>query len=106
MVINITIDEVKRILDNQDTIIIDVRSPGEFNGGTIRGAINMDLFDPEFMNKINELDKNKQYLMLCLSGNRSGSAAGAMAQMGFTNVANIIGGMMSWDGEIAYPKAA
>ncbi len=106
MVINITIEEVKSILDDSNTKIIDVRSPGEFSGGTIRGAINIDLFDPEFMNMINELDKNKHYLMLCLSGNRSGSAAGAMAQLGFSNVANIIGGMMSWDGEIAYPKAA
>ncbi len=107
MVINITVDEVKLIQDkNINTVIVDVRTTDEFENGTMHGAINIDIFDPEFMNKCQKLDTASTYLILCKSGNRSGQAAEYLEQMGFKNVCNIIGGMIAWDGKIAYPKAA
>ena len=107
MVINITADEVKLIQEeNKRTLIIDVRTPAEFLNGTINGAINMDLSDPQFLNKIKDLNPTGTYMLLCQSGNRSGIAAGYLDKMGFKNVCNIIGGMIAWDGKVAFPKAA
>lgn len=106
MVINITVDEVKCIVDAPNTTVIDVRTPEEFCGGTLESAVNINLFDADFADQIKRFDREGQYLMLCLSGTRSGAAAEIMEQLGFKNVANIIGGIMAWDGNIAYPKAA
>lgn len=107
MVINITDDEVRIIQEkDKDAVIIDVRMPVEFNNGTIAGAININLFNPEFHNEMKNLDPSLTYLMLCQSGNRAGTAAAHMVKMGFKNVCNIIGGILAWEGKVVNPKAA
>ncbi len=104
---DISISQLKEFIDNDpDAVVIDVRTPGEVSTGTIPGAVIINLFDPMFMENIKKLDKSKTYLFLCQSGNRSGSAAGCLVQLGFEKVYNIMGGIMAWDGETEYPKAA
>lgn len=76
-------------------VIIDVRSPGEFQSGKIAGALNIDL-SGNFQNQIKNLPKDKTYLLYCRSGARSSSAAGIMANLGFEKVKNLKGGLMSW----------
>ncbi len=95
----ISLRDFKEQLKQEDTVIIDVRSPQEVAGGMIPGAININLFDPRFMEHLGALDRNKTYFMVCVSGNRSGSAAGCMVHLGFEKVYNFTDGMMSWDGE-------
>ncbi|MFY0686999.1 MAG: rhodanese-like domain-containing protein [Cyclobacteriaceae bacterium] len=97
---NITGQELRDIAaKDQNAVIIDVRTAEEIQSGIIKGAMHIDVMGPEFAQKINELSKDKTYLMVCRSGNRSGSACGFMMQNGFTNVYNLSGGMMAWDGE-------
>ncbi|GMQ23449.1 hypothetical protein Aoki45_01310 [Algoriphagus sp. oki45] len=79
-----------------DTIILDVRTAGEFAGGKIRGARNLDIMSRDFVNQIKNLPKDKTYLVYCRSGNRSGQACGIMADMGFKNLKNLAGGIMRW----------
>ncbi len=88
-------------LKNENAVLIDVRTIEEFNEGAIEGALNIDVFSPNFQAEIEKLDKNKNYFVVCRSGGRSMSAAGAMESMGFANVTNMAGGMMSWMGEMA-----
>lgn len=83
--------------ENKDVNIIDVREPGEVAGGKIPGAINIPLGLLEF--RMNELDKNKEYYIVCLSGGRSAGATRFLDYQGF-NVTNMNGGMMAWIGEI------
>ena len=52
-----------------------------------------------FIEKLNNLDKSKNYYVYCRSGNRSGQAAQLMGQLGFDEVYNLLGGMNEWDGE-------
>lgn len=100
MVKNITPVELETIIkENENAVLIDVRSPEECAEGMIEGAKNMNLFDSDFLERIGKLDKSKDYFMICRSGGRSGSAAGAMDQMGFESVTNMVGGMMSWGGQ-------
>ncbi len=73
---------------SEGTIIIDVRTPAEFQSGHLEGALNIDVQSPTFMAQISELDPSADYFIYCRSGNRSGQAISQMANMGFTSMIN------------------
>jgi phage shock protein E len=77
-------------------ITLDVRTPGEFMGGFIQGAQNIDFQSGNFENEIAALDKNATYAVYCRSGNRSGQAVKVMHDAGFHNVYNLNGGVIDW----------
>lgn len=77
-------------------ITLDVRTPGEFMGGYIDGAKNIDFQSGNFENEIAALDKNATYAVYCRSGNRSGQAVKVMHDAGFHNVYNLNGGVIDW----------
>ena len=68
-------------------LIIDVRSPLEFEKGSAKGSINIPL--NELNAKSTSLDKDRVILLCCASGARSGMAKSILIQKGFTNVINI-----------------
>ncbi|MEW4282328.1 rhodanese-like domain-containing protein [Priestia koreensis] len=76
--------------------IIDVRETDEVAEGKIPGAVNIPLGLIEF--RMNELDKNKPYIMVCRSGGRSGRASQFLESHGY-DVTNMDGGMLSWEGK-------
>jgi rhodanese-related sulfurtransferase len=70
----------------QGAFLVDVREPGEFAGGSAKGAVNIPLG-----NVAAELDKFKgkeNIIVFCRSGNRSGQAKSILEQNGFKNVIN------------------
>jgi rhodanese-related sulfurtransferase len=70
--------------------ILDVRKPGEFEIGHIKGAVNIHL---QILDKeLNQLDKNKNYLIHCAGGYRSMIACSIMKKHGFRNTINIYRG--------------
>ncbi|UOQ48213.1 rhodanese-like domain-containing protein [Gracilibacillus caseinilyticus] len=77
--------------------LIDVREAREIAQGTIPGAINIPLGLLEF--RMHELDKTKEYIMVCRSGGRSAQALKFLESHGF-NVINMTGGMLAWEGPI------
>ncbi len=77
--------------------IIDVREVDEVAAGKIREAIHIPLGLIEF--RLHELDKSKEYIMVCRSGARSGRATEFLQSQGF-NVKNMVGGMLSWEGNV------
>lgn len=83
--------------EKKDLNIIDVREVAEVAGGKIPGAVNIPLGLLEF--RMNELDKGKEYYIVCLSGGRSSQVTRFLEYQGF-NVTNMTGGMMAWMGEI------
>lgn len=89
--------EIKK---NPNAIIIDVRTPGEFQSGHIPNAINIDISSAEFPEKINALDRSKDYYVYCRSGGRSTTACQYMTSLGFKSVNNLYGGVLSYDGEL------
>lgn len=88
---NLTVEEVIILLDaNPDIIVIDVRTPDEIaQTGAIENSINIDFKASDFKEKISVLDKDKEYILFCKSGNRSGQASKIMAEMGFSNINNL-----------------
>ena len=81
---------------NQSFVIIDVRTPEEFEDGHIENAVNIDFRSVTFQDEINELDVNKTYLVYCAVGVRSRLATGIMGELGFQNVYDLKGGFKEW----------
>lgn len=67
-------------------VIIDVRTPGEFAGGHVKGSINIPL--DQISTKADTLKKQKSIIVCCRSGNRSGQAKRILNAKGLTNVEN------------------
>jgi len=83
--------------DNPDFVILDVRTPAEFEENKIAStAINIDVEDPLFTTNIQQLDQDKEYLVYCRTGRRSVIAAELMVEAGFTKVNNMEGGTVQW----------
>lgn len=94
---NMTAKEVENVLNEGKSLnIIDVREVEEVAGGKIPGAVNIPLGLLEF--RMHELDKSKEYVMVCRSGGRSASASLFLESYGY-KVINMLGGMMSWEGK-------
>lgn len=70
-------------------LVIDVRSPGEFNSGHLKTAINIPLDDIETALPKRVKDKNQALLLHCASGMRSGMAKSKLKGMGYTNAFNL-----------------
>jgi len=102
---NLTEKEWQEAINGVDNaIIIDVRTPGEWQEGAIPNSMFMNIMEQQsFVNKIEALDKSKDYFVYCRSGARSGQACNYMSQLGFANVYNLDGGIMAYSGEIETP---
>jgi len=79
-----------------DFVILDIRTPDEFNSGRIAGSVNLDFYESDFASELDKLDKDMTYFVYCNSGNRSGSAMGTMRDLGFTDVYDLDGGIQAW----------
>ncbi|MCM3162052.1 rhodanese-like domain-containing protein [Metabacillus litoralis] len=92
-----TAQEVENMLTQGKNVnIVDVREVEEVQAGKIPGAVHIPLGLLEF--RMNELDKSKEYILVCRSGGRSGRAYQLLENQGF-NVINMTGGMLDWEGE-------
>ncbi|MBB6459640.1 rhodanese-like domain-containing protein [Flammeovirga kamogawensis] len=93
----VTITEFEEIRAAQpEAIIIDVRTPAEYNSGTIEGANNINVLDDSFVPKVSTLDKNQTVMVFCKSGGRSAKAKAQLQELGFTNVVDLEGGIKGW----------
>ena len=78
------------------TVILDVRTPEEVAEGHLAGAKNIDVQNELFQQNIEQLDKNKTYLLYCRSGKRTAVAGAKMKAAGFKKVYMLDGGITSW----------
>jgi rhodanese-related sulfurtransferase len=74
------------------SIIIDVRTPEEFNSGHLQGALNIPVESPDFANQVSALDPTATYAIYCRSGRRSAVATAEMGSMGFLHLYDLEGG--------------
>jgi rhodanese-related sulfurtransferase len=104
--LNLTQDDwVKKLEEDNNSVVLDVRTQEELNEGFIPNAIHIDIYKGQgFIYEVEELDKTKNYYVYCRSGARSGQACAIMSQLGFKNAYNLVGGFNEWKGEIAYPE--
>lgn len=87
----------QRIVAGEKLNIVDVREDEEVATGKIPGAKHIPL--GQIAERLEELDKNDHYYMVCRSGGRSGNACQFLTQNGY-KVTNMVGGMLDWEGEV------
>jgi phage shock protein E len=80
-----------------DIQLIDIRTPKEYTGGYIKGAININFFDRNFNDQMAKLNKDKELYIYCRSGNRTGKAAKRLKDQGFTKIYDLQGGILNWN---------
>ncbi len=80
-----------------DALLIDVRTPQEFQAGHLDGAVNYDYHNDKFNEQIMSLDKMKPTFIYCQSGGRSGKTLTRMKTMGFQKVYELKTGYGGWD---------
>ncbi|WP_295157313.1 rhodanese-like domain-containing protein [uncultured Brachyspira sp.] len=71
---------------SQNLVLLDVRTAEEYMSGSVPNSINIDVMSTDFKSKIDLLDKNKEYIIYCRSGNRAAVASSIMATNGFLNI--------------------
>lgn len=86
----------EKIKEQNNSMVLDVRTPEEYADGYIANAMNIDYRNASFEQEISKLDKDKIYYVYCLSGKRSASAKDIMLKNGFKNVVNLEGGILAW----------
>lgn len=93
----IGVNEAVMLLNNDNTVVLDVREDKEIQSGKINKARHITL--GQLPSKIAELGSNKQnpVLVYCRSGSRSGHACQLLTKAGYENVSNLAGGILAWE---------
>ena len=76
--------------------ILDVRTPGEVAQGKIEGAVVIDFYQSDFMDRVSNISKDQEIYIYCAVGARSEEAARMLVQQGYTKVYHLQGGIQAW----------
>ncbi|HEX3043912.1 MAG TPA: rhodanese-like domain-containing protein [Bacillota bacterium] len=97
---NITALEAKTRLEREDVVLLDVRTPEEYQQKHLQNSILIPLnqLENEIITRIPQ--KNTPIMVYCKAGSRSAKAAEALVKLGYDNVSNILGGIDGWPYEV------
>ena len=99
---NADVKAFAELTEDPAAVVLDVRTPEEFAEGHLEGAINIDQYEEDFMEKAKaRLLADKTIAIYCRSGRRSANACGRLAAEGYKCV-NLKGGILAWT-KIGYP---
>lgn len=87
--------EQAKVLVKQGALLLDVRTPGEFAGGHLEGALNIPVQDLEAKLSTLPAKKDQDVVVYCQSGRRSSAAAEMLKKAGYTRVSDL-GAMSNW----------
>lgn len=88
----------------EKAILVDVRTPEEYEFYHLPGAIHLDYLGPDFIDELEQMDADAHYFVYCRSGRRSVRACTLMRNGGFTHIYNLDGGLALWEQEgVALP---
>lgn len=93
---NVDAQTVNQLRDRADVLLIDVREPWEYNEAHIPGVTLIPM--GEIPNRLSEIPQDKTVIVSCRSGNRSNQVVEFLQGRGFTNVHNLSGGILAWQG--------
>lgn len=91
-------ERAAEVLDagSDDLVLLDIRTPDEFNQARLSDAVNIDYYAADFRENLSALDLEATYVVYCRTGNRSASAVQIMQELGFQRVYEIDGGIARW----------
>lgn len=88
------IEELKT--EKIDFLLLDIRTYPEYEQGHLSDSSLLDFYSSDFISALNDLARNKPYLIYCRSGNRTFQTLQIMRKLGFLNVADLKDGINSW----------
>jgi rhodanese-related sulfurtransferase len=89
--------------DNPKAQLVDVRTPAEYQKGTIEGSRHINFYGEDFTAQLEaQLDKNRPVYLFDRSGIRSGKAAVIMEELDFKKIYDLDGGFLAWNGVRGY----
>ncbi|MDY0780841.1 rhodanese-like domain-containing protein [Tenacibaculum sp. IB213877] len=98
-IVNITVSDLKTELAENNIQLLDVRTPEEWEQGTIDGALKVNYYDDNFVSDAtSQLSKDKPVYVYCKSGGRSLQASEKLLNEGY-KVYNVLGGYNHWKEE-------
>lgn len=86
---------VAAVKDRDDVLLLDVREQWEYDEGHIPGVTLIPM--NEVASRLSEIPTDKEVIVTCRSGNRSGQVADFLRAQGFDNVHNMQGGIIAWE---------
>ena len=96
----VDVDGAAELLEREDGIVVlDVRTPGEFEAAHIAGATNIDIGDAAFRTEAAKLDRAAPYLVHCaagIPGGRSERSVAILRELGFEKIYHLDGGINAW----------
>jgi rhodanese-related sulfurtransferase len=92
--------------DHPETIVLDVRSAREFEGGGLPGAVNVSLGVSDFGERLAGWERDRPLLVYCAGGYRSRKAVSRLQELGFTHIHHLHRGYLSWKLVSSPPKAS
>ena len=96
----ITQEEAKEMMDTQDVLILDVREQSEFDAGHIPGAVLLPVGSITEKTASAVIPQSDSVVLVyCRSGNRSKTASGKLAKLGYTEIYEF-GGINTWPYEV------
>ncbi len=75
-----------------DAVLVDVRTPAEYEEGHLEDALNVDFLDAGFTSRMQALDPSQTIYVYCKVGGRSAKAASLLDSLGFKKVVDLTGG--------------
>lgn len=87
----------EKIKNTPNAQILDVRTPQEFAGDHIENAKNINWLNADFATNAATLNNTKPVFVYCKAGSRSNKAAAKLAEMGFTTIYDLQGGILKWE---------
>lgn len=91
---DVNVETVAQIKDRPDVLVLDVREQWEYDEMHIPGITLIPM--NSVPNRLSEIPKDKEVIVTCRSGNRSGQVVNFLREQGFTNVHNMTGGILAW----------
>ena len=88
--------EALQLINHKDAFVLDVREPGEYSGGHVLNSTSIPL--GTLKARMGELEKfrDRPMVVVCRSGNRSGTACAILSKHGYTQAYNLEGGVQAW----------
>lgn len=97
LVENVSVEKAYTLIEKTPSLVVlDVRTPEEYNAGHIADAININYRSENFKTWLASADKSKVYLVHCKSGGRSSRAIALMEKAGFNNIQHLNKGFDAW----------
>jgi phage shock protein E len=95
-IVEVDVEQAAELVAADEVVILDIRTPGEYEAGHIPGATNVNYRSHDFAEQLANMDQTRVYLLHCAVGGRSARALDLFKEHGFKNVHHLRSGFEGW----------